>query len=268
MDKKSEMEKFLADIKQDGEPAFKEGSVAPDDTGKETPAPPAETPGTEAKPEEKGEAAPSQEGAKAPDEEVPFHKHPRWIAKNRELHELREKVERLEKAEHEPAPPKETTATLPSWWVSLYGNTEESANAYQQYEQYESSRQADIKKQILEEQRQQEAKQKEEVERWNTYIDDQIESLREQGKKFDRNKLLKVVDDYSPRDKDGNIVTLISFDKAYEILQMRDSADPEAGKARKAIAAQTAPGTKTPEPTEEVRVIGQKRDWFRWQNNP
>ena len=71
-----------------------------------------------------------------------------------------------------------------------------------------------------------------ESEYWNNWVGDQVQSLKDEGLKFDKNELMKVMYDYKPTDDEGNL----DFRKGYEIMEVLKKKDPEKTEARKKIA--------------------------------
>lgn len=87
-----------------------------------------------------------------------------------------------------------------------------------------------------------ESKQQEQVkvqEQRLQWVTDQVDSLREEGLKFEKNELLAVLEKYAPTDANG----VLDFKKGYELLQVLNANKPENKRkdARKKIAAQTSP---------------------------
>lgn len=250
MDKDS----FLANVEKEGSletPEIRE-------EGKETPpAPPAET-----KPREGEPAAPAggePEGGGEPKEGEPkvfqaFHKHPRWIALNKELQELRDFRDRaaplLEGLEKEPA--SDGGEAIPQWFIDLFG---ENADAWAKYRQYTKAERDQFRSDILAELRKESAEAQAEVEKWDKWVDEELSSLvsdeeiasraREIGFNFSdkestkafRNELLKAALDWKPSDEEGNISLKMAFD-ILEMQKLRKEA-PKGQIERKRIADQT-----------------------------
>ena len=95
------------------------------------------------------------------------------------------------------------------------------------------------------------------IEQSNSFIEEQIESLKEDGLKFDRNELMKVMYDYKPSDEKGNL----DFKKGYEIMELLKKKDPEKSKARKEIGSDSGEGKSEPQAKkwftpEDMRGVG------------
>lgn len=261
--------KSLADaVQQEGQKI--EEALAGNE-GKETPS---ESP---AEKETKEEKSPSQEGEEAKTEEpkaqntpdetnIPFHKHPDWIARERKLDERLNEVKReyeskLQDLETRIAPKLEAQdPSIPSWFSGLYGDDKEKWNDYLQYE---ASRRQEIKQEILREQEEVRTKEQKETLYWQEQTDKAITSLEQKhdldlhsvddnGQNSVRNAILKIAVEYQPSDENG----LISLDKAYQIYKLQEESRKESKQARKEIASisnvDTKPeskprGYKTPE---------------------
>lgn len=223
----SEVEKALADVKQEGADPFA-------DMGKDTPAdpPPAET-----TVDEPIQGEPKvEEPAASTEENIPFHKHPRWIEREQELKSLREteeahakEIEELKAFREET---KSSNPTIPDWFRELYGDNEV---AWNKYNEHEKVRTQEIETSVL--QRQEEARKREadQATRWNKWVDDEIGKLQSDGKQFDRNKLIKTMLEYRPTDERGNFDFQKGY-RIYEALEPKNEADPLKSQARKQLA--------------------------------
>lgn len=203
---------------------------------KETPA---ESP-AEIKPEEK------EEEKKVEEEDIPFHKHPRFKALVEEKNQYKEELDKLrEDVESKFSEIKESqskTADVPSWFTELYGENE---SAWKTYQEQDKATREEIKKEIREEFESEQKKKEEDSNKWNHWIDEQIGSLADEGLKFEKNELMKVMMDYKPSDEKGNL----DFKKGYQIMELLNKKDPEKSKARKELADESGnskvePGTK------------------------
>lgn len=178
------------------------------------------------------------------EENVPFHQHPRWKAREQEWQEKFETMKRtydeeLGKVKQSIDSFKPQTAeAIPEWYKYYYG---EDAKGYELYKQFHNSEKERIKQEALEEIRKAELQEQETTQKWNNWIEDQIKSLEDNGKKFDRNKLLKQMEDYPIYGKDG----LYDFNKSYELYEkFNPSNDSSKSEARKEIANNTTSGSK------------------------
>lgn len=199
---------------------------------------------------------------KTEEKPLPFHEHPRWKQLQDELKDLREfkdkagdlpdKVEDIQKSQQS------KTKELPQWWVTLVGNDEAAATAFEQYDSYNQQQQASIKKEAIAEYEQQQQQASLEQKRWDKWVDDEVEALKSEGNTFDRNALLKVATEWQPTDEHGNV----SLRKSLEILKMQESANKPAVKPneeRKKVAALTTStnkgGTETTTKTPNMHSL-------------
>jgi len=213
----------------EGEPAFTE------DEGKETP----EAPSAENKPE--GEEPP-QEGDNTPeDDNVPFHRHPRWKQLYAEKKELESKVNELTEKldsglkEVKQSIPQQTT--VPEWFREAFGD---NAELYAKYRKQNESEREEIKKEIREEM----SKQSNEDRKWEDWVKTQLDTLKGDGEDFDRNELMKFASDYTVVGEDGNI----DFRKALDLMRkVKGNPESETAKAkRKLVSVNSAKGDSEP----------------------
>lgn len=159
---------------------------------------------------------------------VPFHKHPRWKELQKELKAKEKEIEELKsfKGEvNEKFSKMETKEKVPKWFSELYGENQEAWEAYSEHNATERKK---MKQEILDEINQEKSKENERVSKWNNWVSDEIQKLKDEGLKFDKNKLMKIAVDYKPTDEEGNI----DFKKAYEILQFTEKKTDNASKKK------------------------------------
>ena len=249
----------LTDIAQEGESnPFDKLSVEHNEQEKGTPA--------ESSPEAKQtEAAPSQEGVKSepkeksegedntPDvnEKLPLNKNKRWQeirnqnealqkrieemqqSHSKELTELKSLIESGQKAAKSSEPPAafkklfgEGQEDLWKEWQTLFpANSEVNVN--------------ELKAQLLGELEKRQAEQSEAQKRQVAWVDTELNKLKEDGLKFDKNELLSVLEQYAPTDSNG----MLDFRKGYDLLELVNKTKPvnQRKDARKALAANTSP---------------------------
>jgi len=194
-------------------------------------------------------------------EKIPFHKHPRWKRINEENQQLKETVaqqeERLKKLEEKPIKSDESDNKIPDWFINKYGDDQEE---WAKYLLLKNDLKTEIKKEAEEEaKKNQEEVKKKEIEgkktitKWEEWIDDNLQKMEDDGKQFDRNELLKIMDEYRPTDSNGNL----DFNKAYEILELKKQQAQEdkqkKNDVKKKIAAQTIDQGK---PTDSSKGTG------------
>lgn len=188
----------------------------------------------EDKTDEEGESSPDD---KQDEEKIPFHKHPRWIAKQREIEELKAKIESIEgTVESRRESDEEEVVEMPQWFVDLYG---EDPEAYQAYLIAEEAREQEREERLLSRISRQKEEETEREQQQQQWVTDQLESLHEEGEEFDDNALMKVMVKYAPSDEEGNL----DFNKGLDILKQIQggNAKPDATAAKKRIASDTTP---------------------------
>ena len=224
---------FMANLQQEGEKAFEAESETPE---KETPA---ESP-TEDKPKEEPESSPEpkEEESVQTEPEVKedakafhaFHEHPRWIAREKELEQLRAKVEEYEdfKSRVDPFLQKlekpEEKSNAPQWFTNLFGTDENAWNQYQESSKEERKR---IREEILTELKPdlevvRATKQQKELNDWankeweSLGKDEEVKKeLKTLGLTLDKvqGEISGIMSKYLPTDESGNI----SLKKSYAI---------------------------------------------------
>jgi hypothetical protein len=226
---------FLANLKQEGGDPFAELENKETDTPADSPA---ETKPEEAKPNE-GEST-KEPVVNTQEEEEPFHR--RWKVREEKLKtELEEKFQRdleLTKQELEQRYAPKGKQPAPQFLTDMVGDNEQVAKSFNQYERDLIEK---AKFEFSQEQERKIQAQQQEEQKWNNWIDDQVESLKEEGHQFDRNELLKTVLDYRPTDQNNNY----DFKAALKILQLQKPKESNKSvAAKKAIADTTTSGSQ------------------------
>lgn len=244
----------------------KEGSML----GEENVTPPESSPEsneTETPPSAQGET--QTENNTEPDENVPFHKHPRWIARQREIESMREENENLRKSVDDLKPLKEEVEQLkgsrnsptefqnhsiPQWFVTLYGDNPEAWNLYQQNEvQRIAQEEQRITQKVLSQLDQQQKKQQEEQEKYKKMFDQQFDNIGkehsvdlsyQEGKNSLRNEFTDFVTKNPIYDQNGLLNLKVGWQYFKATRQPVETADKTKLNARKQIAAQTVADTK------------------------
>lgn len=203
------------------------------------------------------------------DENVPFHQHPRWKARETEWnqkleamkHEYEEQMNNLKKTVDEVVKPAQTS--IPQWFRDMYGD---DVPAWTKYSEASKNERAQIKSEILNELKAEQSKQTEEAKKWDNWVEKQISSLEDEGKKFDRNKLVKLMSDYRPVDEQGNY----DFHKGYELYEKFESLEKKPNNTvRKDIASNSVSDNKGEASPKEYRTPGELRrtSWPRFGDN-
>lgn len=233
------LDEILADVKKEGSDPFAQ-------LDKESPS---ESP-AEIKPEVITKEL-AEEGKNTPEDNVPFHKHPRWIERESELKTLKESGEATArelaelKAFKEATVRKEVGEVDPDF-KALWGDNPE---AYAKWLSLENKRKDELKREILEDQQKVVEQQKAETQKWNKWVDDEVNKLQSEGNTFDRNELIKTMLEYRPTDENGNF----DFKLGFKIYQNLHKEDPAKSIARKELADTTTRSSS--------RGEGKKKDY-------
>lgn len=196
-----------------------------------------ETPAASSTEDKTNEEEESPSDDKQDEEKIPFHKHPRWIAKQREIEDLKAQLEEVKGAiESRDESDEDEIVEIPKWFVDLYG---EDPEAYQAYLIAEEEREKEREERLLTRISRQKEEESEKEQQQQQWVTDQLESLHAEGEEFDDNALMKVMVKYAPSDEDGNL----DFNKGLDILKniQGGSAKPDATAAKKRIASDTTP---------------------------
>lgn len=225
---------FFADINKEGEDPF-----AQFDKENETPS--------ESQPENKEDKEEPDQGEKPKEdaidtpkdntdneEDTPFHI--RWKAQKEKLEqEFNEKLEAYKKEIEQKVEStiKHEDSDIPEWFIELHGD---NPKGWQKYQEREKIREEEIKKSVLQEYEEQQKSKQEESKKWEKWVDDEVNALEAEGKKFDRNELIKTVIEFRPTDENNNF----DFRKGYAIMEAikakNNVVDKEASNERKKIA--------------------------------
>lgn len=226
----SEVQEFLANVEQEGE-MLNKVTETPSESLPESNQ-------TEESPSSQGES--QQENNTEHEEKLPFHKHPRWKAKQQEIESLkksvdellpfREEVQRL-RQEFNQVSSQETTQ-IPQWFSAMFGDNYEAWKVWELKEKEDKVR---LKQEIVQEYQAQQAEKQKEMDHWDKWIDNELTQLESEGKEFNKNELLKVIDEFKPIDEKGNW----DFHKGFELLQMKKQLEKknDRSQARKQIAS-------------------------------
>lgn len=208
------------------------------DTDEKTPA--------ESLPDKKSTSE-SEETEEKDEENLPFHKHPRWKKVQEEKERLASEVEELkawkEKVNNDIVR-EEQTATVPNWWKEQYGDDETSLSNYKQYlsnnEKFEEKVIAKAVERIKSEQQAGvEAQQKAEE-----YFESQFTELEDEGKQFDRNELKKFMVDFEKKHglpivyTEGKNKGYYNFKAAYDLMsELKTDTKASTTQRKKEIAS-------------------------------
>jgi len=272
----SKVEEMLADVPSEGDILTDDEKKPEGENGDKTEdSEPSESP---AENNEDGDA-PASEGVgakddKVPDpstpsedEQVPFHKNPRWkkiYSENKELKstvgEMKEKLSKLDDIEARLDSREKSQEEIPSW----FGGDEP---AWKAYKVDEESKFEKYRERIESERQQLETKKAADADKWATWVRTSLEEVAEENNldfekdKTTKNELMDVMNKYSPVDTQGNL----DFRKGYDLLKLtKGTAERDKAKAKKA-AASTADSTPSPEKPKRDFLTGADfnggKDW-------
>ena len=229
-----------------------------------------------------GEEKAKDEPSNTPEENIPFHKHPRWIERENELKSLREREDSYNREIQELKAFKEDTVqklstissdktNVPDWFKELYGENEV---AWQKYEQREKVREEEIERRVFEKQEAQRNEASQKVQKWNSWVDQEVAKLQAEtgvdftslndvlpnGEKANlrRNELIKTILDYRPTDDNGNF----DFKKGYQIYDAMKSkeTDPAHSIARKQLADTTTKSSPAQKQSKDYMTAAELRN--------
>lgn len=168
------------------------------------------------------------------EEELPFHKHPRFKAITTENRELKARLDELSQTVQESlanvAQPTEGVK-VPDWFALAYGDNPE---AYQALQQFEQAREQELKQSILKEIAEEKTQKKQQDNAIKEFIDTEINTLKDEGNSFDANELKKIVLDNKLFDADGKL----NFRAGLMLLK---ASKPDKTSVKKEVANLTAP---------------------------
>lgn len=229
-------EELLAKVNGEAEELDQEESTTPDS--------PSDTEEKEEEPSQEGDTTEETQDKNTSDEDnIPFHKHPRWQQKQKEVEDLKQRVDELSTKPKEEAPLNAGEESLPQWVLGLAQgqDTPEVRAWYKQYQQSTKQERDSIRQDVLKEIKQEQEKKEQEVTKWNDWVEEETTRVLDGEKGFTKNELLKVANDFQPIDEKGNI----SFEKALQILKMQKQGKDSSTEQKKKIAASTTSGGKT-----------------------
>lgn len=196
------------------------------------------------------------------DEEIPFHKHPRFRALTQENKELKEQIAEINSKMENFASKfteQETAAQpIPQWFVRLYG---EDQDLYSAYKQEEEVRISNMKQSVLSqlEPELKKIEKEEENEKVNSFINSELEAIKEENPGIDTNAVMKVVYEKKLFDENGNL----NFRAGAEWIKNNPKAIDVKTETKKEVAGKLATDNSA-EPVKKDFVTSQdiaKRDW-------
>lgn len=175
----------------------------------------------ESEPQEETQETPSEEVKSEPEEaeeNVPFHKHPRFKELTTRLKEYDEKFDtRVEERvrevlgnvskAHEEG--KDITKEIPDDFKELFG---EDPKVYEKFSSFLGNVLKEHEEKTLQRLEEKQKTEKEQVEKANEHIDNEIKKLQESGKQFEKNELIKFMLEWEEQYGPQGIVTDGAYD--------------------------------------------------------
>jgi hypothetical protein len=184
--------------------------------------------------EKQNETETGADQPKETEEEVPFHKHPRFKAITHENRELKAQIEEfnqwrqtIDQKVQQPT----QDAPVPDWFATAFGDNPE---AYAALQQFEAEREEQLKTSILQKIEADKSQKKQQDNQIKQFIDGEITKLKDEGNTFDENELKKVVLENKLFDDSGKL----NFKAGLMLLKASRSTTTEA---KKELASKTAP---------------------------
>lgn len=270
----------LTDVKQEGTNPFDGLFVESDKSEKETPM----ASSAEEKPTE---VAPSQEGAgegeskvepkpNTPDDNqnVPLNKDKRFKELRTERDEFKRQLEELRQSNAKEfsdlkgliqTSQKSAPNEMPPAFKKIFGEGNE--HLWQEWQTLFPQQQVnveDLEAKVLSKlEERQKAEQKAQEDRLG-WVNGEIQRLKDNGLKFEKNELLSVLEKYRPIDDEGNL----DFERGYELLELVNKNKPEnqRNQARKDLASKTSPkGAAEPVESDTVDLAKLRESKFDWR---
>jgi len=132
---------------------------------------------------------------------------------------------------------------MAGWFKELYGDSEEVKTAWKIYNSQSKRDKEETKREILAELESRNNLIKQEESKYNDWVTNEVVRLQDEGEKFDKNKLLKIMADYRPTTEDGRS---LDFNKGIELYKKiyNEDDNKDKNKIRKQIADNTVNDTK------------------------
>lgn len=156
-----------------------------------------------------------------------------------------------------------TTEEVPEFWKELYGDSEASQKAWRIQEKANDSLIERSRREAIEavrNERYEESKQVEEnVDKIDSNFDNLSDTLGRELTEKEQSTLLDIVDDYTPKDGDGNYIgEIMPFNKAWEIYELKQ----QAGKLSKAKSRDSIASLSNTQSQGDPAVIEEKNKQF------
>lgn len=208
------------------------------------PAPAGEAPAEAKKEEEKKEVEPAEE-EKA---RVPYSRFENVNKARREAEEeadkWRRRAQELEDSRFE-RQSETQTGEVPSWWTKLYGDTEQTREAFGIWREGNQQIISQAEQKALEAVKNAQQEEKESERQNLKVLDDHLESVAAIAghdlSEDEESKILDIIDEFTAKDGDGNYLgAILPPDKAWEIYELKNKvSEAPSKKSRDSVAALT-----------------------------
>lgn len=248
-------ENIFADAKPEGDVIENALNNIEDKSNAEKTAP-------ESQPETKQVEEPSAEGEKNTlPENIPFHKHPRWIAQKRKEKELEARLAEFEKkfADVEPLLKQPQQERLPDWWARRYGETEDSVKAYREYQENTNQERERIKEEVVNAIKAEQENEKVEEKTAKEVIDSQLEEMKDEGLDFETPELMKFIIDFQKEYGSGSLLDAegnYDLRKSLTLMQkLQPKAEDNSTKIKKQVASNLMKSKVSPASDTKIPVV-------------
>lgn len=186
-----------------------------------------------------------------------LHKDARFKRVIEERNRLRRELEEAREAkqnqrQEEPKAP----SSKPAWFAKYFGDDDE---AWQGFQQMTASAKTEAKAEAVAELKREQQETTQQADRWNSWVNEQVNTLEEEGESFDRNALFKLMEEYRPTDDEGNL----DFRRGLEILNLKDAKPSNIEAKRKAGSLANGPKKTVAEPSKKNVVT--PNDIRKWR---
>lgn len=165
------------------------------------------------------------------------------------------RIEELERRLNQPAPKQNTNEPIPAWFANYFGTEAQAKEAWENLKPVDRD---GLKAEIRDELRREQEAERASTQKWDRWVNEQVESLEEEGETFERNALLNVMNKFKPTDDEGNL----DFRKGLELLRLQGEK-PSQVEAKRKAAAMTATPQKGSEPSK--RNVVSRADILKWR---
>lgn len=179
--------------------------------------------------EKEPEKAKVEDSVVAPEKDEP-HKNRRHRRLEQELEREREARIRAEEAlKHSEVQSFTKDIEVPDKWLRIYGDNENSRLAWKLQQEIFEEQANRIRQEALEVQQEREIEEQQEEAMYEDFIDSELEAIEDEygiditgdskSSKQIRQEFLTLIEELSPKDREGNIIEYADFDSTFRIYQ-------------------------------------------------